>query len=63
MFYVPALLCAYMGMGADRLLLAVDYPMESMKECVQFIESAPICDNDKEKICHGNLEKLLKVKL
>ncbi len=61
MFWLPALMCAYMALGADRIVFAVDYPMESMKQAVQFIESAPICDSDKEKICHLNLEKLLKL--
>ena len=61
MFWLPALMCAYLALGADRILFAVDYPNESMKEAVQFIESVPICDSDKEKICHSNLEKLLKL--
>jgi predicted TIM-barrel fold metal-dependent hydrolase len=59
MFYQPALLCSYLALGADRILFAVDYPMESNKEAVDFINTAPLCDMDKEKICHLNAEKLL----
>ena len=59
MFWQPPLLCACLAVGADRILFAVDYPMESSEKAVQFIETAPICDSDKEKICHLNAEKLL----
>ena len=59
MFWEPALLCAYLALGADRILFAVDYPYESNDEAVQFIEGVPICDSDKEKICHINAEKIL----
>ena len=59
MFWLPPLMCAYLALGADRILFAVDYPFESSKGAVQFIDSLPICDSDKEKICHLNAEKLL----
>jgi len=61
MFWPPALMCAYLALGADRILFAVDHPYESSKEAVQFINSVPICDSDKEKICHLNAEKLLRL--
>lgn len=48
-------------MGSDRILFATDYPYESMKQHVDFIESAPISDSDREKICHLNAERLLKL--
>jgi len=62
MFFEPALLCAYLVLGAERILFAVDYPYEAMKPAVDFIDAAAISDIDKEKICHGNAEKLLKIK-
>ena len=58
-FYQPPLICSHLALGADRILFAVDYPLEKNKEAVQFIEEASICDADKEKICHLNAEKLL----
>lgn len=60
-FSIPVLQLAYSVLGADRILFAVDYPPESCMEAARFIESAPICDEDKEKICHLNAEKLLKI--
>ena len=59
MFFLPALVCAYLALGADRILFAVDYPMESNKVAVEFMEAAPTCDSDKEKIYHLNAERLL----
>ena len=59
MFWTPAFLCAYLALGADKILFAVDYPMESNKEAVAFMEALPICDADKEKVYHINAEKLL----
>ncbi len=61
MFYQPALLCAYLGLGAEKILFAVDYPHESNDAGVKFIMEAAICDRDKEKICHLNAERLFKL--
>ncbi len=58
MFFHPAFMCAYLALGADRLLFAVDYPYEANKEALQFMDAAPICDSDKEKICHITAEKI-----
>jgi len=62
MFWLPAFICAYLALGADNILFAVDYPFESNKEAIQFMETVPICDHDKEKIYHLNAEKLLALK-
>jgi 2,3-dihydroxybenzoate decarboxylase len=61
MFWHPALQLVCSAMGADRVLFAADYPPESITDAAQFIESAPISARDKEKICHLNAEKLLKL--
>ena len=56
---VPALLCSMLALGSDRIMFSVDYPYESTKESVEFIERAPISEIDRKKICHLNAEKLL----
>ncbi len=61
MFFQPALLCAYLAMGADNIAFGVDYPPEKNNLAVEFIKAAPICDSDKEKICHSNAEALFKL--
>jgi len=59
MLWQPALLCTLLALGAERILFAVDYPMEPSHEGTQFMETAPISESDKEKILHLNAEKLL----
>jgi 5-carboxyvanillate decarboxylase len=53
-----ALLCTQLAVSADRILFAVDYPHESGRESVQFLDAAPISDRDREKIYHLNAEQL-----
>ena len=60
MFFTPAFLCVYLALGADNFAFAVDSPLTS-EPAGQLMESMPICDEDKEKICHLNAEKLLKL--
>jgi 5-carboxyvanillate decarboxylase len=60
-FWHPVLQFVNSVLGADRILFATDYAQESHVEAAQFIESAPISDSDKEKICHLNAERLFKL--
>ena len=60
MSFFPAFLCAYLALGADRILFASDHPYENSKQTAEFVESVPICDGDKEKILHINAENLFK---
>jgi 2,3-dihydroxybenzoate decarboxylase len=62
LFSQSALMCTYLELGADKILFAVDYPFESNDLAVQFMETAPICDSDKEKICNLNAEKLFNMR-
>ncbi len=61
MFWEPVLKFTCSVLGIDKVLFAVDYPYESSKEAVEFIDSIPMEDNDKEQICHLNAERLLKL--
>ncbi len=58
MFSRPPFLCTYMSLGAESILFATDYPFEPVEEAVDFMDSVPICEDDKEKIYHLNAEKL-----
>jgi 2,3-dihydroxybenzoate decarboxylase len=60
-FSLAALMCTYLALGAESILFGVDYPPESSVEAVQFMEAAPICPGDKEKIYHRNAEELFKL--
>ncbi|MCQ2558024.1 MAG: amidohydrolase family protein [Oscillospiraceae bacterium] len=60
--YSPeALRCAIDVMGIDRIMFSVDYPFEETAPAVEFIESAALTDEEREKICYSNAKKLLKL--
>jgi 5-carboxyvanillate decarboxylase len=61
MFWYPPFLSTYLALGADQIMFAVDHPLESSHEAVTFMDAVPISDTDKEKIYHGNAEKLLRL--
>jgi predicted TIM-barrel fold metal-dependent hydrolase len=44
--------------GIDRIMFSVDYPYGSMTEARAFLEQLPISPADRERIAHGNAEKL-----
>lgn len=60
-FDIAPFMCANSVLGADRILFAVDYPPESNTEGSKFIDTVPISDGDREKICHLNAERLLRL--
>jgi uncharacterized protein len=61
MFTLPPFMLTLQIMGADRIMYAVDYPFIENNQARTFLENAPISPADKEKIAHGNAEKLLKL--
>ncbi len=60
-FSNPALLCCIMEMGVDRILFSVDYPFVENKPGTKWMESVPLCAEDREKILSGNAKRLLKM--
>lgn len=60
-FSDAALLCALLKLGADRILFSIDYPYQRTADGAHFIETAPISESDKAKICYQNAERLLKL--
>jgi 5-carboxyvanillate decarboxylase len=48
-------------LGADKVLWAIDYPYQPTAPAVQFMDSAPISDADKEKIYHANAERVFHI--
>lgn len=60
-FSVPPLLNALLEVGADRVLFAVDYPISSNAAGVAFLNAMPVSAADREKIAHGNAERLLRL--
>jgi hypothetical protein len=50
------------ALGIDRILFAVDYPYSQNDLARAFLEGLPISSPDREKIAHGNAERLLKLR-
>ncbi len=61
MFSLPQLQFAIETMGADRIMYSADYPYYPNEGARDFLENAPISQQDKEKIAHDNAEKLFKI--
>jgi 5-carboxyvanillate decarboxylase len=60
-FFQPALICAALALGVDRIMFAIDYPYEPDEVALHFINEAPFTAADKEKMLHGNAEKVFKI--
>ena len=58
-FSNPALLCSVMEMGIDRVLFAVDWPFVENMPATQWIDTVPLCDEDKVKLLSGNARRIL----
>jgi uncharacterized protein len=60
-FTVPPFLAALHTFGSDRILFAVDYPYSSNAEARAFLDRLPVSVSDREKIAHGNADRLLRL--
>jgi uncharacterized protein len=62
-FFFPAtFLSLLLELGSvDRIMFSIDHPYQSMPEGRTFLEQLPVSTADKERIAHGNAEKLFKL--
>lgn len=60
-WYEPAFLCTLLALGADNILFAVDWPYESNRTAMDFLNRISISDLDREKIAHLNAERILRM--
>jgi hypothetical protein len=60
-FSFPPFLAALLTFGADRILFSVDYPFSRNDIARKFLDDLPVSPDDKEKIAHGNADRLLKL--
>lgn len=61
MFDLPHFQFIHQVIGPDRIMYAVDYPYLNNHGARTFLENAPFSLVDKEKIAHGNAEKLFNL--
>ena len=59
--WTPAFLDLLLQVGSDRIMFSTDHPYASMTEARTFLEELPASPADKERIAHGNAERLLRL--
>jgi uncharacterized protein len=59
--WTPAFLDLLLQVGPDWIMFSTDYPYGSMAEARAFLEQFPASPTDKERIAHGNAERLLRL--
>lgn len=59
--YIQTFLDLYLQVGVDRIMFSADYPYSSMEIARNFLDQLPVSITDKERIAHGNAEKLLRM--
>jgi len=58
-FSAAPFLAALLTFGADRILFSVDYPFSENGDARTFLDALPVTPSDKQKIAHGNADRLL----
>ncbi len=59
--FLPAYLDLMLEVGIERILFSADYPFASMAEARAFLDNLPVSPADRERIAHGNAERLLRM--
>jgi predicted TIM-barrel fold metal-dependent hydrolase len=59
--FTPTFLDLLLQVGVDRILFSADHPYASMVQAREFLERLPVSVADKERIAHGNAERLLRL--
>ncbi len=59
--FTPTFLDLLLEVGVNRILFSADHPYASMAEARAFLDHLPVSPADRERIAHGNAEKLLRL--
>ncbi len=59
--YTPNFLDLLFQVGVDRIMFSADYPYGSMLAARNFLEQLPVSPADKNRIAHGNAERLFRM--
>ena len=59
--FTPTFLDLLLEVGVDRIMFSADHPYASMAQARAFLDKLPVSAADKERIAHGNAERLLKL--
>ena len=56
--FLPTFLDLLLQVGVDRIMFSTDHPYQSMAEGRAFLDRLPVSAADRERIAHGNAERL-----
>ena len=59
--WTPAFFDLLLQVGVDRIMFSADYPYGSMTQARAFLDQLPVSPADKERIAHGNAERLMRL--
>jgi uncharacterized protein len=59
--YIPTFLDLLLEVGPEQIMFSADYPFGSMAQARAFLDQLPVSAADKERIAHGNAERLLRL--
>jgi hypothetical protein len=57
--FTPTFLDLLLQVGIDRIMFSADHPYASMVQARDFLDRLPVSVADRERIAHGNAERLL----
>jgi 2,3-dihydroxybenzoate decarboxylase len=60
-FSHSALVDAIATIGIDNVMFSIDYPYESTGQAAEFMRTAPLAPADRERVAHGNAERILRL--
>jgi predicted TIM-barrel fold metal-dependent hydrolase len=60
--YLPAaFVCTRDAIGMDKILLGTDFPYENMKDCMDYLRSLPLTEDEAYALFEGNAKGLLRI--
>jgi uncharacterized protein len=59
--FTPTFLDLLLQVAIDRIMFSADHPYASMTQARAFLDQLPVSAADRERIAHGNAERLLRM--
>lgn len=59
--FLPTFLDLLLEVGVERIMFSTDHPYASMAAASGFLARLPVSPGDREKIAHGNAERLFRL--
>ena len=55
---IPAFECTRSALGIGSIMLGTDYPFEKMEDCINYLETCPMTEEERELLYYKNAAKL-----